>query len=262
MNQSDGRKNLTLVINLFKVSLRDRYLGSGLGPLWAVINPLILLSIYTLLFSFVFQARMPGMSGGDSYINWFICGFVPMLFISDSFNIAATSIIKNASLVKNIVFKVEYLPIADTIVAMVPFGIGLTFLLFLIIFNHSYLSWHSVLILPMIIAQCIFLCGIAYYISATGVFVRDIAQLLPPFVMLITFGTPIFYPIEAMPDSIQRITFFNPFYQFIQAYRDILIFHRNPDLLGCLYVTVLAVAIFASGNFYFNKLKSYFHIAL
>jgi lipopolysaccharide transport system permease protein len=251
-----------MIINLFKINLRDRYLGSGLGPLWAIINPLLTLVIYSFLFTFVFKARIPGASSGMAYVIWFLSGFVPLLSISESMSFTTVSVVRSASLVKNIVFKVECIPIADTFVAMVPFTVGLLFVNGLLFINGIYPSWHFIVLVPLIIVQVILLAGIGLILSATAVFIRDLSQIIPTIVLLITFGTPIFYSIDALPDIARRLEYFNPFYHVIQSYRNILISHTLPELSGFIYLTCVSLLCFIVGLKYYRALKGFFTIVM
>lgn len=136
------------------------------------------------------------------------------------------------------------------------------FLLILLFIDGNHPTWHIVLLLPLIIIQFAFLGGIGLFLAATTVFVRDIMQALSTIIMFLMFFTPIFYTREMMPRIIQKLTFFNPLYQLTQPYRDIILYHRVPDLKGVCYIVVLAVILNVLGLKYFRRLKGYFEMKL
>ena len=95
--------DLRLILNIFKMRIRDRYLGSALGIIWAILHPLFLLGTYTFVFGFVFKTKIPGSDTTLSYAIWMISGFVPYLAFTESVNDSANSVVSSAALVKNIV---------------------------------------------------------------------------------------------------------------------------------------------------------------
>lgn len=257
-----SKKDMTMLVGIVKMNLYDRYMGMGLGVFWAVINPLLLLGIYSFCFGFVFKAKVPGADTTMNYTLWFLAGFIPYLAISDSLLNTTSVVERYANLVKNIVFKLEFLPLAGTLVAAVPFCIGMVFLWILLLIYGNYPTWHALLLVPVILVQFSFLTGIGFFLSATNVFIKDVSQAITTVTMLIIFGTPIFFPMTALPKTVQGIMFFNPFYHIVQPYRDILLNHHVPDWKGMLYLISLTIVIVWGGLNYFRRLKGYFAAAL
>ncbi len=256
------KDDIRLIYNLFKMNIRDRYLGSALGLSWAVLQPTLLLGVYTFVFGFVFKSKIPGSETTLAYVIWMISGFVPYLAFADALNGTANSILGGSGLVKNIVFKSETLPIASTLTSAVPFGVGMFFLLIIITVDGNYPTWHIIALIPVIFLQFAFLAGMAFFLSSTTVFIRDITQALPTAVMLLLFFTPIFYPIDALPNVIRKFTFFNPLFQITHPYREIILYHRLPDWRGLVYMSVLSAVIILAGLKYFRRLKGYFEMKL
>mgnify|MGYP000908890106 CR=1 FL=1 len=128
-NKSDA----ILALNLAKMNIRDRYLGSALGLLWAILNPLLLLGMYTFIFGFIFKAKLPGSETTFAYAIWLISGMVPYLAVSEALTATAGSVVGGAGMVKNVIFKSETLPYAATLTSAVPFAVGMFFLVLLLI---------------------------------------------------------------------------------------------------------------------------------
>ena len=256
------KEDVVLVFNLFKMSLRDRYLGSSLGVVWAILNPIFLLGVYTFVFGFVFKSKLPGSESTFAYAIWLISGYVPYLSITEAFSLTSNSIVSGASLVKNIVFKSETLVLGTTLVAMVPFAVGLTFVIILLMFDGNFPTWKVIGLLPVLIFHVMLLAGIGFFLAATTVFIRDIVQAIPTVTILIVFFTPIFYPIEMLPTVIRKLTILNPFYYICQPYRDVFLEHRLPDLFGICFLAVVSSIVFYLGLKYFRRLKGYFEMKL
>lgn len=256
------KDDIRLTYNLFKMNIRNRYLGSTLGLSWAVLQPLLLLGMYTFVFGFVFKSKLPGAETTLAYVIWMISGFVPYLAFADALTGTANSVIGGSGLVKNIVFKSETLPIASTLTSAIPFGVGMSFLLIIMIVDGNYPTWHIIALIPVIFLQFAFLVGMAFFLGSTTVFIRDITQALPTVTMLLLFFTPIFYPVDALPNVIRKLTFFNPLFQLTHPYREIILYHRMPNWSGLVYMSVLSAVIILAGLKYFRRLKGYFEMKL
>lgn len=256
------KSDVRLVYNLFKMTIRDRYLGSMLGLVWAVLNPILLLGMYTFVFGFVFKAKMPGSDTSLAYVIWLFCGLVPYLAICECLTMTTMSVVSGASMVKNIAFKAETLPLAATLMGVVPFAVGMFFLLVLLGAAGSYPSRHIVALIPVVALQFIFLAGLGLFLGATTVFIRDISQVIATVTLLIVFFTPVFYSLEMLPRFARVLTKVNPFFYIMQPYRDILINHQWPDWRGMFYLTVLSSLLIYFGLKYFRRLKGYFEMAL
>jgi len=233
--------DLRLTYHLFKMGLRDRYTGSVLGFYWAVLNPLLQLGIYTFIFGFVLKARIPGADTTFSFAIWLISGLVPWMAMTESMNVATNSVVSGSGIVKNTVFNSECLPIAGVMLGMVPLVVGLFFLGTLLVVDGNYPSFHIWALPGVVLIQFLFLMGAAFFLSAITVFVRDVTQLIVTLMMILMFATPIFYAPEMLPPIIQKVTFYNPFYQIVQSYRDILLEHQLPDAQGMLYLILLVI---------------------
>jgi len=142
------RRDLLTIWNFARMFVRDRFLGSRLGSIWAVINPLLLMALYTFVFGFVFKARLPGSETTLAYTAWLIAGFGPWLAISEGISSAAASIHGNSGIIKNLAIKSECLPLAAVLVGLIPLLVSLLFLLALLIADGNFFSNHLVFYIP------------------------------------------------------------------------------------------------------------------
>ena len=128
-------QDLLLLSNLFKMNVRDRHLGSMLGLGWAVLQPLMVLAVFVFIFGFIFKAKLPGAETTFAYAIWMISGYGPWLAVNESLLSGTNSVVSGASLVKNIPFKTELLPIASGLMGLVPLTVSLVFLVILLLID-------------------------------------------------------------------------------------------------------------------------------
>lgn len=252
------RADLRLVLNLWRMALIDRYLGSALGVAWAIFNPLLMFALFTFVFVFVFKARLPGADGSMAYSIWLICGYGPWLANSEALTAASNSIIGNSGLVKNMSFKTEVLPIASTMLGLIPLLVSIFFLLGLQITVGD--GWQLSLIwLPLVIfVQFLFLSAFGVIIAAITTFVRDFGIVLPNLLMIVLFATPIFYPIEILPSLLKNLMEFNPIYIIANAYRAVIIGNQAVPLISLLLLASCSFCMLAFTLGIFRRVKGFF----
>jgi len=257
-----NKQDIRLAFNLFKMNVRDRYLGSSLGSFWAIANPLFMLALYTFVFGFVFKVRLPGAETTLGYVIWLIIGYGPWIATTEAIMASTTSVVGAAGVVKNMAFKTELLPISAVFVGLISLGVSLFFLLILMTITDNAPDWHIVWI-PLIVALQFFLIvSLGLWLSAINVFMRDLGIALPNMLTIIMFVTPIFYPIESMPILVQKLSFANPFYLIADAYRGVFLYHTSPNLAGMSYIFLLSLTIFYFGLAAFRRAKGHFDSAL
>ena len=256
------KSDFRLAFNFFKMSLKDKYLGSALGGFWAIANPLFMLAVYTLVFGFVFKVRLPGAETTLAYVIWLISGYGPWLATVEALTASTGSVVGAAGIVKNLAFKVELIPISSAFVGLISLGVSLVFLLVLLVLTGNAPGWH-VIWLPLIVAVQFFLIvALGLWFSALNVFARDFSVALPNLLTIFMFATPIFYPLESLPGFMQKISLFNPFFVIADAYRSVLINQQSPGLIGLLGVLVLSMLLFVAGLKAFRRAKGFFDAAL
>jgi lipopolysaccharide transport system permease protein len=253
-----NRSDMRLALNFVKIGLQDRFLGSSLGAVWGILNPLILLGLFTVIFGFVFNSKLPGATTSIGYVIWLISGYGPWLAISDSMSAATLSIVGNVGLVKNLMFKTELLPIAATLIGMVPLLVATVYLSILFGLDGRTPTYHWLVILPVIVCQFMFVAGIGLVLAALNVFVRDVGVILPNVLLVLLFASPIFYPLTTFPPGVQHVLQLNPFYVLSEGYRQPILNDRFPPVWELLYLVGAAFASFTVGLRFFRRMKSHF----
>lgn len=253
-DRHDGRQ----VISFFWLHVRERYMGSAFGSVWAVANPLLMLVMFTFVFGFVFKVRLPDADSTLTYAVWMICGYGPWLGISDSLQLATTSVVNSNTLVKNLVFKTELLPLAAVMLGFIPLLVTLGFLLLLLPFSDYVFGWSALGVLPLLGLLYVFLSGLGMLLAALNVFLRDVALVLPNVLMLGLFGTPIFYAPAAIPERLRWLVEINPFYHFTDLFRGLMLRHEWPGLGRVLYLVLISLLLFYVGLVGFRRVKGLF----
>ena len=255
-------EDVKFTINMWKLNIADRYLGSALGVSWAVLNPLIMFALFTFVFGFVFKARLPGSDTTLAYSIWLVCGYGPWIANTEAIPASAQSIISNAGLVKNLSFKTEILPISAAFTGLIPLGVSLTFLLLLQILDGKGLSWMLIWLPAIIATQFIFLAAIGLVLAPITTFIRDFGIALPNLLTMLLFATPIFYPITAMPSIIERFSYINPFYIISEAYRSILLRQEPPNLTALILMALISCGAFSIALGFFRRIKGFLPAAI
>ena len=244
--QESAIKNREVIKVFARREMETKYKGSLLGTSWALINPIIMLTIYTVIFSKVFQAKwgtsyMNDNSPIEFAINLF-AGLIIFNMFADCASKAHGLILNNPNLVKKIVFPLEVLSISTVIGSLLNASINSIILLILIGFTKG--GIHStVLLYPMIYVPFIFeMIGLTLLISTFAVFVRDIGQIMGSIISLMMFASPVFYPGEALPQSIRWIADVNPIAITISQSRELLIGGSIPSISNYILQTLLALA--------------------
>lgn len=234
---TNGWRHRGLILQLSKREVVGRYKGSTLGLLWSFVNPLILLLVYTFVFSVVFKARW----GDDhaSHTQFAIVLFAGMIVFNvfaECVTRAPVLILNNVNLVKKVVFPLEILPIVALASALFHGGVSLLVLLLAELVLNRCVPW-TIIVVPAIVAPlAIMSLGVTYLLSSLGVFFRDVAQTTSLLVTMLMFLSPIFYPISAIPESFRGIISINPLAVPIEQMRQVVVLGVLPNLdVLCLY---------------------------
>jgi len=257
-----NKQDIRLAFNLFKMNVRDKYLGSSLGSFWAFANPLFMLALYTFVFGYVFKVRLPGAETTLSYAIWLICGLGPWLAMVEAIMASTNSVVGASGIIKNLAFKTEILPISAALTGIITLVVSLCFLFILLTIEGNTPDSSIVWIPLIVVLQFFFIVSLGLWLSAINVFMRDLSIVLPNMLTIVMFLTPIFYPIASLPSLVQKLSFANPFYQIADAYQSVLLYHKTPSATGMIYVFLLSMTIFYFGLAAFRRAKGHFDSAL
>ncbi len=246
-----------MIWELTKKDIRQRYLGSVLGVLWAFIQP----TITVLIFWFVFQVGFKSVPVDNfPFILWLVCGMFPWFFFNDAWLAATNSIFANSFLVKKVVFRVSLLPIIQVCSALVInlFFVAVLFLMFAV---YGYPpDIHNLQVFYYLFAEICLVFGLSLITSSLVIFLKDVGQFVA---MMLQFGfwaTPIFWSLKMIPEGYWWVFQLNPMYYVVAGYRDSFIYHAWFWQSGWWNAVfwLEALAAIGVGTFLFKKLRPYF----
>ncbi len=252
-------QHTNLIKQLTIREVNGRYKGSYLGVLWSFITPILMLTIYTFVFSVIFEARW-GVHNTNKveFAMLLFCGLVAFNIFAEIVSRAPGLIINNANYVKKVVFPLEILPIVAVNSALVHGLIGIFVLLIALIIFMGTLHW-TILFIPLVLLPLILLSlGLAWLLSSLGVFLRDIGQVISIAVTGFLFLSPIFYPISSIPVSLQYLFYINPISYVVEDMRRVVVWGQQPDWFWLLIGIVIGLLVLLAGFFWFEKSKKTF----
>lgn len=244
---------------MVKREVIGRYRGSFLGLLWSFINPVLMLTVYTFVFGFVFKARW-GQSNTDKYEFALVLftGLIVFNLFSECISRAPGLILGNVNYVKKVVFPLEILPWVALGSALFHTGINLLVLLiFLAALGHDF-SW-TMLWLPVVLLPFLLLImGLSWFFASIGVFIRDVGQLVGMALTVLMFMSPIFYPLSALPETVSYYLFLNPLTFIIEQVRNILLWNLQPNWNYLAIYSITSIVIAWLGRLWFEKTRKGF----
>ncbi|QOD92330.1 ABC transporter permease [Lysobacter sp. CW239] len=253
-------RNRGLLGQMAKRDVVGRYKGAAIGVAWSFLTPLLMLCVYTFVFSVVFQARWGG-DLPDGRAHFALIMFVGMLvhaLFSEVVNRAPGLILSNPNYVKKVVFPLEVLPAMVMGSALFHACVSVLILLVALLILDSRVEW-TLVFLPLILAPLVVLTlGVAWFLASLGVYVRDVSQVTTIMTTVMLFLAPIFYPITALPESFRWIVMVNPLTFIIEQTRDVLIWGRLPNFTGLGLYMLVALVIAWGGFFWFQKTRKGF----
>ncbi|CAM3609618.1 MULTISPECIES: ABC transporter permease [Paenibacillus] len=248
-----------LILQLSRREVTQRYKGSYLGILWSFINPLIMLTVFTFVFSVMFQARWNmGNENKTEFALVLFCGLLTFNIFSEMLTKSTRLVIGNVNFVKKVVFPLEVLPIVLLNSALVNAFISLLILIVGVICFLGTFNW-TIVFVPIVLTPLILLSiGLSWILSSLSVFLKDIDQIVVSAVQVLMFLSPVFYPISNVPTELRSIFYLNPLSYVVEDMRRVVIWGLLPDWNWLLTGTALGLLCTFAGLLCFKKLKGGF----
>ncbi|MBI3769313.1 MAG: ABC transporter permease [Deltaproteobacteria bacterium] len=243
----------TVVRALVVRDLRGRYVGSALGLVWSVVNPLAQLAIFTFVFSTVLSVRFE--PSDVPFVLYLAAALFPWLAFQESVLRSATCLVDNSVLVKRVVFPIEVLPVQIAISALVHQLIALALLLVLMVILGVPPQASVLALPPLLVVQLLLTVGIGWAVAALHVYFRDTAQVLGVVFPMWFYLTPIIYPYRLVPEALRPVLALNPLTALVEAYRDVLLHGVVPLGVRELWLAIVSVAVFAAGAAIFTRAR-------
>ena len=244
-----------LIAALTARDLKARYRGSILGYFWSLANPLLLLGVYTLVFTKFFPQQVV-----QPYPLFLFSGILPWTFFAAAVLESTTSISTNAGLIKKVMFPAEALPVVVVLSHLVHFALAIPILLTAILafaaLGKFTLTWTMLLAPLLMVLQTMFVAGIALTVSSASVLFRDLRDIVANLMQLGFFATPIIYLIDNIESrALRAMLRVNPMTPFVVAYQDVFFFGRLPNLSDTILILFYAFGSLTLGFFVFDRLR-------
>ncbi|PCJ21513.1 MAG: hypothetical protein COB02_02655 [Candidatus Cloacimonadota bacterium] len=249
----------------FKLVYRDffeKYVGSILGLIWAIINPLVLMGMYILLFSVILKIKF---QHNDSHIDFGIylfCGMIPWMSFQDSILKSSNAVLNFRNLIHQIKFPLSFLPLHLAVSSAIQECIALILFILFLAWHGDLQTQHLWLLFIIFPIKWFFTCGINFFISAGTIFYRDLVQVLQILMMTWFFASPIVYPLSKIPKDWLLFYNLNPFVHFVAYYRLALLNQGTLNIETLIYLSFSSITFFCFGLSYFHKKKSQFGLYL
>ena len=245
-----------LIQALVSRELKARYRGSVLGFFWSFVNPLLLLLVYTFVFTVIFRpARTEGLT---PYALFLFCGLLPWTWFSSSLLESSSVLSNNANLIQKVLFPADVLPCVNVFSNFIHFLLGLPILFAFLIYYRRPLNIYLLLFPAVVLIQIIFTLGFAMFISSLSVHFRDIRDLLANLLTFWFFATPIIYPNTMIPERYRWVLDLNPMTHIMMGYQDTLFKGQLPHWKKLSVTLLVALIVFYVGYFLFDRLRDSF----
>ncbi len=242
-----------MIASLIKRELRGKYKASVLGFLWTLMNPLLQMLVYILVFSFILK------SGIENFPIFLFVGLVPWNFFSISVTSGATCVVNQENLIKKIYFPRIILPISYVTSMFINMLLTFIVIFVVLIFSGYGLNFAALLFLPIVmIIEYILALGICMLTSALAVYFRDLEYIMGIITMAWMYLTPILYTADIVPDSIKTVFNLNPMTPIIEAYQQILYYKQTPYVDTLVQAAIIGIAALVIGCLGFGKMQRKF----
>ncbi len=241
-----------LIRELVTRDLKVKYRRSFLGYVWSILNPLLMMTVQTIIFSYMFRTDIP------NYPLYLICGNTLFTFFNESANMGMVSILTSASLIKKVYIPKYIFPLSRVTSSFVNMSFSLVAVLLVMVFTRSPFYWTICLFWVPLVLLFLFCCGMVLVLSALTVYFRDMQYLFGIVTLAWMYATPIFYPIEQLPGFAQKLMRLNPMYHFINLFRNLVMYGNIPGPNTWIACAVSSLLMLGLGLWVFRKLQRNF----
>ena len=245
-----------LIRELVTRDLKVKYRRSFLGYVWSILNPLLMMLLQTLVFSYMFRFQI------ENFPLYLICGNTLFNFFNESTNMGMGSVLGNSSLIKKVYVPKFIFPISRVVSSFVNLLFSLAAIILVMLITRSPFHLTILLVLAPLVLLFLFTCGMALLLSALAVYFRDLQYLYGIVTMAWMYATPLFYPISALPPFMVAIVKLNPLYHYINCMRCLVMYGTVPGSNTWFACIVCAVGMMVVGLAAFRKLQRNFILYL
>lgn len=254
------RQHRQLIYQLTRREVIGRYKGSIMGLAWSFFTPLLMLAIYTFIFSVVFKARW-GDGGEQSNTGFAVVMFTGMIvhaLFAEALNRAPDVLHLHRNFVRKVVFPLEILPVVAIGAALFHTAVNLAVVLGAYVVYKGFVHWTAVFVPLVFLPLALLTLGLAWILASLGVYVRDLKQSVTIVTTVLLFLAPVFYPLSAVPPAFLPIIKANPVTFIVEQARMVIVWGYLPDWRGLLVYSVLAGVVAWAGYAWFQRTRKGF----
>lgn len=233
----------------------QRFIGSAIGWIWALIHPLVLLLSWTFVFNYCLKMQVPPGEGTTSYPLWLFAGMLPWLLFSEAVQRSASCLLEQANLITKTVFPSEMIPVSVFLSSLVSHLLGVVLIVAAVGVLTNRISVFLVLLPLYIFLIGLLAVGLGWIVASLHVFLRDTAQMVAVVLLLWFWLTPIFISEDQFPAGMRLLVVANPFYYLVRGYRRVLLGGALPSVEDLAIVAACGAAAFIMGGLFFRHMK-------
>jgi lipopolysaccharide transport system permease protein len=241
--------NKYLVRELVSRDIRSRYMGSIIGVFWSILNPLIQLTLYTIIFSLVLRQTFSEDTSTGRFAEYLFCALLPWMALQEGVTRSSRAFIENSSLIKKVRFPLEALPLSIVMSAFFHQFLGTVVFVTVLLVNQTLNLNLFALVFVLFIFQILMIYGLALVVACLNVFFRDIAQILGVLFMFLFWVTPMVYAKSRAPEPFRSLLNLNPLTHMVETYRFVFLGSPIPSPVGLAYWLGFCVAVYYLGRF-------------
>lgn len=252
-------KTITTIIShahalrlLIRKELSGRYKGTMLGVLWLILQPLIMVLVYSFVFSVIMKVRIPGMDNSYHFGLYLMAAMMPFTAFQDAILSASNSLFVNSSLLHKSTLPPILLPLVPMLSTVVTEVVALIIIIIAAYFLLGQVSYYLFLLPFLVFVRLVFSLAVGYFVAILSVFVQDLRHALGLLLTMLLFLTPIFYPVEMIPARFVVFNEFNPFFHLLDAYRALIIRGEMPGQ-GLYYAAAFSLLLLFFSVFFYQK---------
>jgi len=245
-----------LLAELVKRDLRGRYVGSVLGLAWHALAPILMITIYAVIFSQIVRGKLPALAqyGALSYVLYLVSALLPWLTFQEVVHRSTRIFLEHSNLLRKVHFPEQVLSLQVVLAGMVNLVVSLAIFTVFTLFVRGPTPW--LLLLPVLMAlQMVFMTGISLFVATMNIFLRDIGPVVTILLMVWFWMTPIVYPLSIVPAAFQFIVKLNPTYYMVETFRSVLAYGRAPVAWHLAAFAGWAATSYLFGVLVFERLK-------
>ncbi|WP_428355671.1 ABC transporter permease [Methyloprofundus sp.] len=237
---------------LISRELSSRYKGTILGIFWLFLQPLMMVVVYSFVFSVIMKVRIPGMENSYHFALYLMAAMMPFFAFQEAILAASNSLFAGSSLLHKSTLPAVLIPLVPMLSTVVTELIALVIIVIATFLLLEQVSWYLLLLPVLVLIRLCLSLAIGYMVATLSVFIQDLRQALGLLLTMLMFLTPILYPVSMIPAQFLPMNNLNPLYHLLDAYRAVILRGELPDI-GLVYVAGFAVVLLFIGVYFFQK---------